>query len=200
MPYFNFNLNIELSSINFNRLHSALVALDKKKNKNLFRVDKKINGTLNLSSEKIFSKNTLINSFESQLQFINGNILFEKLLLNLKKLGAADLTGIIKNDDKFSNLKFESNIYVDNLKRFYNKFGIYEKEKIPSNLFVSGNLDLVNLILRLNEISAENKFNEEDISYIEKEFNEILLEERYASFFNFDKLKEFIRLITPEHN
>ena len=200
LPYFNFNLNIELSSINFNRLHSALVALDKKKNKNLFRVNKKINGTLNLSSEKIFSKNTLINSFESQLQFINGNILFEKLLLNLKKLGAADLTGIIKNDDKFSNLKFESNIYVDNLKRFYNKFGIYEKEKIPSNLFVSGNLDLVNLILRLNEISAENKFNEEDISYIEKEFNEILLEERYVSFFNFDKLKEFIKLITPEHN
>ena len=136
----------------------------------------------------------------SQFRFINGNILFEKLLLNLKKIGAADLTGIIKNDDKFSNLKFESNIYVDNLKRFYNKFGIYEKEKIPSNLFVSGNLDLVNLILRLNEISTENKFNEEDISYIEKEFNEILLEERYASFFNFDKLKEFIKLITPEHN
>ena len=105
----------------------------------------------------------------------------------------------IKNSES-DKLKFESNIYVDNLKRFYNKFGIYEKEKTPYNLFVSGNLDLVNLILRLNEISAENKFNEEDISYIEKEFNEILLEERYASFFNFDKLKEFIKLITPEHN
>ena len=37
----------------------------------------------------------LVDSFESRIKFINGNILIEQLLLNLGKLGAADITGII---------------------------------------------------------------------------------------------------------
>jgi len=110
----------------------------------LFKVNKKINGQLNLSVDKVFSKHTLINSFESRIRFVNGNILIEQLLLNLKKLGAADITGIVKNDKKFTNFRFENNIFLDNLKRFYNKFGIYNKPNISSHLFISGNFDLIN--------------------------------------------------------
>ena len=47
-------------------------------------------------------------------EFNNGNLLIDQFLFNLDKLGAADLTGEINNDEKFSNLKFESNIFVDN--------------------------------------------------------------------------------------
>ena len=111
LPYFNFNLSIDLDSVNFNRLYSSLVALSDKNKKNLFKINKKINGKLNLSVTKIFSKHTLINSLESRLQFVNGDILIDQLLLNIKKLGAADITGIIKNDKKFTNLKFEKNIF-----------------------------------------------------------------------------------------
>ena len=116
-------------------------------------------------------------------------------MLDLGKFGAADLTGIIKNEKKFTNLQFENNIFIDNIKRFYNKFGIYNKEEMSSSLFVVGSLDLVNLIIRFSEISGDKKYSDEDISYIEKEFNEILLEDGYVSFFNYLKLKEFVRLI-----
>ena len=121
-------------------------------------------------------------------------------MFNLGKLGATDITGIIKNDEKFSNFRFENNIYLDNLKRFYNKFGVYNKQKIPYNLFISGNLDLVKFILRLDEISDEEKFKDEDIKYIENEFNNLVLEEGYATLFNFARFKEFIKLIATESN
>jgi len=200
LPYFSFDLNADLNSINFNRLYNLLINIDEKKKVQLFKLNEKINGKLNMSAEKIFSKYTFINSFESRIRFINGDILFEQLLLNLKKLGAADITGIIKNDGKFTNFKFEKNIYLDNLKSFYNRFGIHNKEKTPYDLFVSGSLDLVNFNLLISEISSEKKFQEEDIKYIEKEFNDIILEEDFASLFNFLSLKEFIRSISLETN
>ena len=154
----------------------------------------------NLSAKKVFSRHTLIDSYESQIQFINGDILIDRLLLSMGKLGAADLTGTIKNDKKFTNLKFENNIYIDNLKRFYNKFGVTSKQKIPYNLFVSGNFDLVKLNLKLHEISSDNKINNEDVIFVEREFNNIILDEGYESLFNFSNMKEFVKLITSEDN
>ena len=90
--------------------------------------------------------------------------------------------------------------FIDNLKRFYSKFGIYNKEKSASNLFISGNFDLSNLNLYINEISKDDKFTDEDVDYIQKEFNEFILEDGYASLFDFLKLKEFLKLITTETN
>jgi hypothetical protein len=200
LPYFNFDLNMDLKKINFNKLYSFLVGLDEKNKRNLFKINNKINGQLNLSGDKIYSKYSLIDSFESRLKFVNGNILFDQLLLDLGKLGAADITGIIKNEKKFTHFIFENNIFLDNLKRLYNKFGIYNKPNISSNLFISGNLDLVNLNIHLYEISNNQKLKNEDVAYIEKEFNNLILEDGYASLFNFLKLKEFIRLVLIETN
>ena len=70
----------------------------------------------------------------------------------------------------------------------------------PSNLFISGNLDLVNLKLHLNEISDDKKFKDEDVTYIEREFNNLVLKDGYASLFNFLNLKDFVRLIITETN
>ena len=200
LPYFNFDLNLDLERINFNKLYNFLVGLDEKNKKNLFKVNNKINGQLNLSADKIYSKYSLIKSFESRLKFLNGNILFDQLLLSFGKLGAADITGIIKNEKKFTNFKFENNIFLDNLKSFCNKFGIYNKKDIPFNLFISGNFDLANLNMRLDEISDEQKLRDEDVAYIEKEFNNLVLENGYASLFDFLKLKEFVKLVTTEIN
>ena len=199
-PYFGFILNMNLNTLNFNTLHNLIVKLDEEAKKNLFRINNKINGKINLSAKKVFSRHTLIDSFESQIQFINGDILIDRLLLSMGKLGAADLTGTIKNDKKFTNLKFENNIYIDNLKRFYNKFGVISKQKIPYNLFVSGNFDLVKLNLKLHEISSDKKINNEDVIFVEREFNNIILDEGYESLFNFSNIKEFVKLITSEDN
>tara|TARA_B100000029_G_scaffold388658_1_gene384900 strand:- start:11049 stop:12638 length:1590 start_codon:yes stop_codon:yes gene_type:complete len=200
LPYFGFDIDMTLNTVNFNRLYSSLNDLQKIDQQKLFKINKKLNGKVNLSADKIFSKHTLINSFESRLRFINGNILIEQFLFNLGKLGAADLVGVIKNDVKFSNLKFENNIFLDNLKKFYNKFGVYNKEKNSSNIYIEGNFDLVNLNLHLHEITTNQNLKAEDVSYIEKEFNNIVLENGYETLFDFKKLKEFVKTITEETN
>jgi len=56
------------------------------------------------------------------------------------------------------------------------------------------------LNIHLHEISNTQKLKNEDVSYIEKEFNNLVLEDGYTSLFNFLKLKEFIRSVTIETN
>ena len=74
------------------------------------------------------------------------------------------------------------------------------KKKIPSNLFVSGNFDLDNVRLTLYEISDNEKLNKEDVNYIEKEFNNLMLEDGYNTLFDFPNFKEFIKSITATIN
>ena len=199
LPYFGFNLDLNLNSINFNRIYTFLINLDKEKRENLFLIHEKLNGKINLFINKIYSKYSLIDSVESRIKFFNGNILIEQLLFNLGKLGAADLEGFIEKNPEFVSLKFENNIFIDNSKFFFRKFGVYNKDNIPSNLFISGSFDLKDLNLHLNEISTDQKIKDEDILYIENEFNDLLLEEGYASLFNFLKLKEFVRSINENY-
>ena len=200
LPFFNFNLDLDLNSINFTKLYNYFLSLDEKKQKNLFNINNKINGKLNFSANKVYSKHNLVKSFESRLTFYNSAIKIEQLLLNLGKLGATDILGGISNDKKFTNFKFNSNIFVDNQKKFLSKFGIYNKENVPSNLFISGNFDLQNIKATIYEISDNNKFNVEDTNYIESEFNDIMLENGFDDLFNFQKLKSFLKSVISEKN
>ena len=196
LPYFSFNLESNLNTMNFTKLYNHFLALDEEEKEAIFKINNKINGKLNLSADKIYSKYGLVNSFESRLKFNNGNIFIEQFLMNLGKLGASDVLGSINNDKKYTNFKFESNIFVDNQKKFLSKFGIYNKEKISSNFFVSGSLDLNNLRCTFYEMSDEEKLNRADVNYIEKEFNNLMLEDGYKSLFDFPNFKEFIKSIT----
>ena len=200
LPYFNFDLDLHLNSINFTKLYSYFLSLDTETQKNIFKINKKLNGSLNLSSDKIYSSYNLVKSLESRIKFYNGNISIDQLLLNLGKLGAADILGTISNEKNFSNLKFESNVFVDNEKKFLSKFGIYSKDKAISNLFISGNFDFKNIKAFFYEISGEEKLSIEDINYIEKEFNDIMLEDGYKNLFLFPKLKELVRSVVSESN
>jgi len=193
LPFFDFDLDLDLKGFNFKRLYTYLGKMKKEEFSKLFKINYKINGTINLNTNKIYSKHDLINSFESYIKFSNGNIIVEKLLFNLGKLGAADVTGIIKTDEKYTNFKFENNIYLDSEKYFRRKFSIFDKQKISNNLFTSGTLDLANFNMRFDEIIADIKFKDEEITYIEKEFNYYMLDDGVVSFFNFKKLKEFIK-------
>ena len=181
-------------------MYGHFLALDEKNKKKIFKINNKINGKLNLSADKIYSKYNLIKSFESRIKFNNGSTFIEQFLINLGKLGAADILGAINNDKKFTNFKFESNIFVDNQKKFLSKFGIYNKESIPTNLFVSGNFDLENLKGSFYEISNDKKFSNEDINYIEKEFNNLMFEYGFKSLFHFPNFKEFIKSVTTTVN
>ena len=199
LPYFNFNLDIDLNTLNFNQLYNALVNLDDEARKKLFKINNKINGELILSANKIYSRNSLFNSFESRTKFMNGNIFVEQMLLSLGKLGAADLTGVIIYENEFANFKFEKNLFIDNLRKFYNKFGIYNKKlQNQGSIHVLGNFDLMNLNMRFNEIVSSEKVSDENLAYYEKEFNNIFLENGYKSFFRFANLKQFVQLVAEE--
>ena len=200
LPYFNFNLDINLDSINFTKLYNYLLALDEKKQKNLFKINNKINGKFSLSSDKIYSSYNLVKSIESRIKFNNGSTLIEQFLINLGKLGAADILGTINNDKKFTNFKFESNIFIDNQKKFLSKFGIYSKQSIPTSLFVSGNFDLQNVRSSFYEISDNEKLGNEDVNFIEEEFNDLMLTDGYENLFRFPKFVEFVKSITSEIN
>jgi hypothetical protein len=200
LPYFNFNLDINLDSINFTKLYNYVLTLDAKKQKNLFKINNKINGKFSLSSDKIYSSYNLVKSIESRVKFNNGNILIEQFLINLGKLGASDLLGTINNDKKFTNFRFESNIFIDNQKKFLSKFGIFNKKDLPSNFFVSGNFDLENLRASFYEVSGSEKLSNDDINFIEQEFNDFMLEDGLESLFLFPKFKKFIKSITSETN
>jgi len=200
IPFFDFNIELNLNSINFTKLYNHFLSLDKNQQKKLFKINRKINGNLTLSADKIYSKHNLIKSFESRLKFYNGNLNIEQFLINLGKLGAADVIGKINNDKKFTNLKFESNIFVDNKKKFISKFGIYDVKKLFSNAFVSGNFDLDNAKLSIYEISDDKKLNINDVNYIESEFNDIMLENDFLNLFNFVKFKFFLKSIISEIN
>ena len=200
LPFFDFNLDLSLNNINFTKLYNYFLAKNEKKQKNLFTINKKINGKLSLSSDKIYSSYNLVKSFESRIKFNNGDILVEQFLINLGKLGAADILGTINNGEKFTNFKYESNIFVDNQKKFLSKFGIYNKQNIASNLFVSGNFDLQNTRISFYEISSEAKLSNDDVNFIEKEFNDFMLTDGYQSLFRFPKFKEFVKSITSEIN
>ena len=142
----------------------------------------------------------MVKSFESRIKFYNGNIEIEQFLINLGKLGAADILGRIDNDKNSTNFKFESNIFVDNEKKFLSKFGIYNKENLSSNLFVQGNFDLENTRASFYEISGEEQFNTEDINFIESEFNDFMLENGFEDLFNFQKFKIFLKSVRDEKN
>ena len=121
-------------------------------------------------------------------------------MFNLGKLGAADVIGIISSDKKFTNFKFESNIFVDNQKKFLRKFGIYNTKTIFTNLFVSGNFDLYNLKSTFYEIFDDKKMSNENVNFVEKEFNYFMLDEGYQNLFRFPKFKEFVKSISGEIN
>ena len=199
-PFFDFNLELDLNSINFTRLYNYFLSLDENEQKKLLKINNKINGKLNLSAEKVYSKHNLVKSFESRLKFYNGNIKIEQFLFNLGKLGAADILGTINNDIESSGFKFESNIFVDNRKKFLSKFGIYNKENLLSDLFIQGNFDFESIRVSFYEISAEEKFRTEDINFIESEFNELMLENGFNDLFNFKKLKVFLKSAREEKN
>ena len=199
-PYFDFDLDLGLKSLNFTKLYNYFLSLEETKQKNLFKINNKINGKLALSSDKLYTRYDLVKSFESRLKFNNGNISVDQFLLNLGKLGAADISGNISNDKKFTSLKYESNLFVDNQKKFLSKLEIYNKKNISPNFFVSGNFDFQNIKSTFYEISDNEKLKNEDINFIEEEFNALMLTDGYKNLFHFPKFVEFIKAVTSETN
>ena len=67
-------------------------------------------------------------------------------------------------------------------------------------MFVSGNFDLQNIRSSFYEISDNEKLGDEDVNFIEEEFNDFMLTDGYENLFRFPKFVEFVKSITSEIN
>ena len=65
--------------------------------------------------------------------------------------------------------------------KILSKFGIYNKKNISSNLFVSGYFDLHNIRSSFYEIWDDEKLSNDDVNFIEKEFNDFMLADGYKN-------------------
>ena len=65
---------------------------------------------------------------------------------------------------------------------------------------MSGNFDLQNIRSSFYEISGEKKLENNDINFIEQEFNDFMLEDGLKSLFHFPNFKEFIKSVTSAVN
>ena len=52
----------------------------------------------------------------------------------------------------------------------------------------------------MHEIFDETKLNREDVDYIEREFNDLMLEDGYTNLFYFPIFKEFLKSVVIEKN
>ena len=59
-------------------------------------------------------------------------------------------------------------------------------------------MDLTNESLTIYEISGNEKLKEEEINFIEQEFNGYMLNDGFKNLFVFPKFKEFIKSATDE--
>ena len=65
---------------------------------------------------------------------------------------------------------------------------------------MAGNFDLQNIRSSFYEISENEKLSNDDVNFIEQEFNDFMLTNGFESLFNFTKFKEFVKSITSEIN
>ena len=197
-PFFNFDLDLNLASLNFRSLVKILVKMSNQNINDFLILNNKINGNLNIFINKIYTSSKIIKSLESRVKFSNRDIIIDQMLFDLGKLGAADITGRIKNKDNKINFIFKKNLFLDNPKYFFNKFSVYNKNSNPQNLFISGRFNFTKPKIYISELITDSKLSEDDKSFYQEEFNQMLLENGYSSLFDFFKLKEFVKLINIE--
>jgi len=54
--------------------------------------------------------------------------------------------------------------------------------------------------MHFNEISSYEKVIENDLNFIQSEFNDNLLFDDYVTLFDFDKFKKFLKIVLSEVN
>ena len=61
-------------------------------------------------------------------------------------------------------------------------------------------IDLEKIKMSFYELSGNEKLNNDDLNYIEKEFNDLMLEDGYKNLFLFPKFKELVKSVVSESN
>ena len=67
-------------------------------------------------------------------------------------------------------------------------------------LNLSQNDKIYNLLGEIYKVLGNEKLSDEDVNFVEKEFNDLMLTDGYEDLFRFPIFKEFIKSINDENN
>ena len=153
------------------------------------------------SNEFLSNKQKFTEIADDFIKFINNkNIIIDRMLFDLGKSGAADIAGLVNNKDNKMYFSFKKNLFIDKPKKFYSRLGVSSKNKEPENIYLSGKFNINSAKITFDELIVNSKINNNDIKFYEDEFNQILFENGYKTFFQFFNLKEFVKTVNMEKN
>jgi hypothetical protein len=191
-PYFDIDLILNLKNLNFKKISRNNLTDDLM---NFLEINKKLNGKYNIKIDRKKISYDLIKEANIFLQSENGNIFFKDSNVSFD-FGDILFDGNLKNKQGFHQLNFNTNFKLKDKKKFLKLLGIKRKIKDKSELYIrlmgTINLSLNKIYIKEVILNKEEKFNEEDILYYKKAFENLVIKDDVFEIFNIRKIRQFI--------
>jgi hypothetical protein len=193
-PFFNFNLFFNIKNINQNFFDAIKIdQITKQKN-----ILKNTNGSFNFtySDNKKFKKD-FIKEILLNIRLENGevNIDNSKIYINGAEI---DLNLNTYNTHNYPRLRFKLIFSVTDWDKFIKQFSktVEDREKMQK-LLVKGSINLISSKINFDLIKLNDsyEFNDEELVYFKKNFEEIVISDSLKDSLNKKKLKNFINEI-----
>ena len=154
---------------------------------------KKINtkNIINFKSKK-FSKN-LIDDLNLNIDLSYGRLVYSKQFLILNNVFTCQ--GNVNLLEEYPILYFDCSVVSNDKKKLLKKFSIKYKNKNEAfNLFVKGNINILNNKINFKEIKTNNNYiaTKTDMNYFKQSFERIIFDENFLDIFSLKKIKDFI--------
>ena len=192
---FLFNIKLDINQINLRKF--LLYYFPENKNFNFLNsnISKKINGKLNISMKNTNSFIGRIKDLKMLLTFENGDLRIQDGYANLPYDSKINFNILYSDNSNDPFLDFSLNFETKNKKDFLRKFNIYDAVNEESIVALGGKIFLKKNEIKFRNILANNKekFSRQDLSNLEKNFNQFILEEGIIGITDFFKLKKFAK-------
>ena len=198
-PFSFFDLKFDINLLKFKNILNSGFVKNNKFFSQLIPFNKKINGKINITINKITSSSNIINSGNANLEFRNTVLIVREIKLNMNKIGNIKLNGKILQQKKKKQFIFNTRINLDNSKIFYSRFLIPKKNRIdlvPINLL--GKIDLETYKINLGQVYFENEqdkknLDEDKLLLLQKKINEIFSQNSLNNILKYSNLRKIIQ-------
>ncbi len=191
---FYFDLNFDISQLYFVKLISNKI-INKIKMKNIFPLNNKINGTINIDVKKFDSKSYMIDSGLFSVELKNGILDLKKLDLSVNKTGSLETSGYIFHKNKKSTFIFDSSLYVPEPKKFGSQLMLPARKKLKRvSVFANGRYDIENQEINFNNLLVNGKeIEKKKYNIYSQKINNFLLNNEIKDRFNLFKLRFLVK-------
>ena len=188
-----FSLKLDINQINFRKLLLNFFPDEKKINFLDSGISKKVNGNINMYLKNTNSFIGRINDFSMQLIFENGDLRIQNGSAILPNNSKVNFNLFFTDNSNDPYLDFNINFYSENTKKFLRKFNIYESNEKEILILFQGKINLLSNKIKFKNIilNKREKLDRKDIITLEKNFNQIVLDDGIFGITDFFKLKKF---------